>query len=131
MELQRAFFHYTVWEDYKSGMYSDFDKETEYKLVTQAILCLKNPELAMIMVTVNWPKSAAENLSNKQQNRKAWLGQAACCLIYGSPEHCTREAWKLLTNEERNLANQIAQKTIEQWERRYLKLTYSKQQKKG
>lgn len=111
--------HYTNWEDWKNGMYREINKQDEEMYVSLSSECLKNPENAMLKVVIEWEESTKENLSNKQQNRKSWLGQAACCIQHNSPEQCTRIAWNKLTKEERNNANEIAKNIIELWERYY------------
>lgn len=108
--------HYTLWEDFNCGMWNKYEG-LEKEGLSKCISLLQNPELGMIMVTKNWNISTKVNLSDKQQNRKSWLGQAACCIIHGVPENITRKAWMMLTEQERDNANQIAKKVIEQWEK--------------
>lgn len=114
--IQQYFTHYKNWEDWKNGMYRDIDKG-EYDInVELAIKTLCNPEDAMLKVVKEWYHSARQNLSDLKSNRRAWLGQAACCIENRVPEHCTREAWGKLTNEQRIKANKIAEKVIKKWE---------------
>lgn len=71
---------------------------------------------AMRRVIKEWPISCEHNLSNLTQNRKAWIGHAACALERGMCEDVVRAAWSQLTDEQRRLANEQAQKAIEVWE---------------
>jgi hypothetical protein len=73
----------------------------------------------MSMVADGWKYSAEVNLSNRNRNRQAWLGQASCCLIVGAPEDLTKQAWHTLTAAEKIAANAVADEVIAAWERRY------------
>ncbi len=112
--IQKYYTHYLNWEDWQNGMYRDIENKQYY--IHKAIECLRNPYEAMLKVTKEWRYSSKENLSDLTSNRKSWLGQAACCYQFKVPEHITREAWGLLTKEERINANRIAQIVINKWE---------------
>jgi len=71
---------------------------------------------AMRRVTREWRYSCEHNLSNLSQNRKAWIGHAACALEKGFCEDVVREAWSYLSYEQQRAANQAAQNAIEEWE---------------
>lgn len=113
---ERIYRPYTEWEDYQSGMYSLPDKQQEPELIQHATAILRDPHSAMQRVINEWPVSCVENLTAKS---KSWLGQAACCIEYGVPEHLTRIAWNSLTKSEQENANKIASEIIEKWERTY------------
>ena len=70
----------------------------------------------MMRVTVEWPISCEQNLGFTGQNRQAWVGHAACCMAINCPEDVTRSAWWLLTQEQRDAANAVADEAIEAWE---------------
>lgn len=70
----------------------------------------------MKKVVKTWRYSCEHNLSNKTQNRRAWLGHAACALAFDCPEDIVREAWKHLTQEQRDAADAVAEETIKEWE---------------
>ena len=112
--MNRIFSHYTQWEDYQAGMYEPCkDNRTERVQMVKTILgntrtCRK----AMKRVIMEWKYATDFNLSFKGQNRRAWLGQAACCIHAGIREDETREGWGLLTDEERQKANEIAEELI-------------------
>lgn len=119
--MKKVYRHYTLWEDWKNGMYEDKDDQ---ELVRRAIVLLSTPKLlllAMQKVTSVWTVSTEVNLSNRSRNRQAWMGQSACSLIYTVPENLTKEAWRSLTEDERTEANKIADQVIEEWEKEYLK----------
>jgi len=73
-------------------------------------------EEACRQVLKAWPYSTEHNLSARCMNRKAWIGWAACCVQHGSTEYTTRNAWRLLSNEQQEAANNAAQKVIKEWE---------------
>ena len=71
---------------------------------------------AMIRVIREWPISCEHNLSNLEQNRKAWIGHAACALEKGFSESIVRQAWHYLTDKQREDANKKADLAIRKWE---------------
>ena len=119
--MERIFHQYEKWEDFHHGMYNE-DKADRKTRVDLAASILGDPETcekAMKMVVENWPIATEFNLSNAEINRRAWLGQAACSIYGGVHEDETREAWGLLTIEQRTRANAIATKVIRSWVRKH------------
>lgn len=115
--MERIFHHYTLWEDYHAGMY-DESKEGREERVKNAAYILGTPDIcekAMNMVVATWKISTEYNLSNSEINRKAWLGQAACSCFAGIHEDETREAWGIMTEQQRVKANEIASNIIKKW----------------
>lgn len=115
--MDRIFHHYSLWEDYHAGMYDEC-KEGRKERVKEAARILGNPKIcraAMEKVVAEWKFSTEFNLSNAEINRKAWLGQAACCCYAGIHEDETREAWGLMTDGQRIEANRIASEIIKRW----------------
>lgn len=57
--MKRAFYHYTEWEDFKSGMYEPPSKvsndtgETSEERIQKAVRCLSTPHCAATI----WKKS--------------------------------------------------------------------------
>lgn len=115
--MERIFHHYSLWEDFHAGMY-DESKDGRSKRVKEAARILGTPTLcreAMEKVVSEWKIAAEYNLSNAGINRKAWLGQAACSCYAGIHEDETREAWGIMTPEQRTEANRIAAEIIRNW----------------
>ena len=80
---------------------------------------MKEPDsfyIACKTVIKEWPNSSMQNLSSRSSNRCAWIGQAASWLNHGSVEYTTRMGWRLLSDNEKDSANRIASKVIEEWE---------------
>lgn len=118
--MDRIFHHYNLWEDYHNGMYDEC-KEGRAERVKQAAHILGTPQIcreAMEMVIAEWELATEYNLSNAEINRKAWLGQAACCCYAGIHEDETREAWGIMTEAQRVDANNIAAELIKEWVRK-------------
>lgn len=119
--MKQFYAEYIYWEDYINGMY-EIPKNTDEKLVLLAIELLSNKELFLnicIEVVKNWVISSKVNLTNKNCNRKAWLGQASCSFKYKIPEIYTRIAWNRLTEIQQIEANKIAEKVINNFETNY------------
>lgn len=115
--MERIFHHYELWEDYHAGMY-DENKEGRKERVKKAAYILGTPDVcekAMEKAVAEWENATEYNLSNAEINRKAWLGQAACSCYAGVHEDETREAWGLMTEQQRIKANQIAATIIKRW----------------
>lgn len=118
-------FHY--WEDYINGMYRIEKNKNESELINLSILMLTDLKLfekTCSDVLINWTISSRVNLTNKQCNRKAWLGHACCNYKFNVPEILTRTAWGALNNIQQIEANNVAQKFINTFE-----LNYEKQDK--
>lgn len=115
--MKRIYHHYNLWEDYHAGMYDEI-KYGRKKRVEKAAYILGTPEIckqAMEKVISEWKIATEYNLSNAEINRKAWLGQAACSCYANIHEDETREAWGLMTEQQRIKANQIAASIIKKW----------------
>jgi hypothetical protein len=114
--FEQVFHPWTEWEDYRAGMWRavPVDAHTE-----AAARILGDPDVfygAAVDMLEAWPKAAEHNLTNREQNRRAWVGQAACCYLAGAPESATRLAWWLLLLDERDQANRVADSVIAEWE---------------
>ena len=121
--MDRIWHHYELWEDYHNGMYNE-SRDGRPERVQRAAEILGDPvvcERAMRQVVETWPKATEFNLSNAEINRRAWLGQACCSCYAGIHEDEVREAWGLLTNEQRVRANIIATVVIKEWLRAHEK----------
>lgn len=113
----RFFCHHSLWEDAKNGLYN---LGSDKNLIDLSIALLSNSDdfsEVMANLKLNWPYSYFVNVSNKTQNRKAWLGQAACNYNHGAEFNLTILAWQSMNDSARLLANQAAQKVIDVFER--------------
>ena len=119
--MQRYYFDYNSWEDYKNGFYkTPNNKEHDVEIVRNFFNDIAKTEKFMFMVVKEWNYSSLQNLSNKSMNRIAWLGQAAVCKCLGISSLSTMYAWKFIDIDVRNLADNKAIKTIKLWERKII-----------
>lgn len=115
--MNPIYHHYEKWEDFQNGMYN-FEKEGREERVKKAVEILSDTEklyALMKMVTQEWKFATEQNLSNKIYGHRSFLGQTACNILDGVKEDETREAWGLLTDTQRILANQVADRVYNEW----------------
>lgn len=121
--IKQIYHPYSKWECGKNGMWEDVLGSKSEELIDLAVKFTSNHILygeAMKKVIYSWKYSCENFLTDKNINRKAWLGHAACSLELKLPENIVRIAWKKLTEEQRILANKQAEKYINEWELNYL-----------
>jgi hypothetical protein len=97
--------------------YYELEVKAAYDILTSPVIL----EDAMRYVATYWIYSSEHNLTNKQRNRQAWLGQAACCWLVHATENSTKQAWSRMTDQQRDVANKVADKIISEWENEYAK----------
>jgi hypothetical protein len=109
-----------MWEESYTNMWKKCPGDRE-EMLQAAIAFTGDAErygAAMMMVVDEWKYSCEHNLTDLSQNRRAWIGHAACALEMGFCEDIVRKAWGFLTDEQRDAANQKASIAIEKWEAR-------------
>jgi len=118
--IKQIFIPYYEWEDYINGMWNNGN---DNQLKDAVIFTSNYIEYgnAMAEVIKAWPKTMLNSLTNLSINRKAFLGHCAVSYKLNIPESITRQAWGLLTNEQRFKANEIAQKHINNYDYEYKK----------
>ena len=122
--MKRIYKKHTDWECYKNGMYST-DIQNETTLTSKSVNLLSNDIeffKASLKVMDNWIISTDVHLSNVTHNRRSWIGQSACCFMFGTPEIITRKVWALLDSETQNRANLVAEKIIRIYENKNRKV---------
>lgn len=120
MKLKRVWLPIDQWEEINANMWGEVPDRRLY--LQRAVIFTGNHRLYgryMMRVTHEWPNSCINALTDYNLNRKAWIGHAACALALRCPEDITRQAWGLLTDEQRILANSQASRAIQSWEMRY------------
>jgi len=121
MLIDRIYHHYTDWEETDSRMWRSVkEKESYLKVAIDFTGDAKLYGEHMQNVIREWKISCEHNLSNQTQNRKAWIGHAACALAFGCPESIVREAWGYLSQQQQDDANDVADIAIKLWEERHL-----------
>lgn len=106
---------YWEWEDYQCGMYNSTnggDLKNGEVMFTNPNICYD----AMKAAVDQWVVAAKVNLTNKNQNRRAWIGQAASCVYANLTQEETCEIWRTLEDTQRKEANRIADRVIQEWE---------------
>jgi hypothetical protein len=117
--IKQVFTPYYKWECYKSGMWFKVNKSKEIEMLRTAVEFTGNHILygkAMREVVYLWENSMVNFLTNKNINRRAYLGHCAVCYKLKIPEYIVRSAWKSLSNNQRILADKVAEETIKEWE---------------
>lgn len=107
--------HFTELEEVKTNMWGTVSHRSTWLTIAAAFT--GNPDLYgewMFRVVKEWPKSCAHNLT-KPGDKRAWMGHAAVAMAINCPEDIVREAWGLLTDEQRNKANSKAQQAVDAW----------------
>ena len=114
----RIYKPYDQWEDWINGMWRTVEKEEYASYLSWAIEFTGDHVeygKAMGLVIVKWENTMLHNLTNQSMNKRAFLGHCACTFASGCPEYIVRDAWKLLTDTQRELADNIAQSHINNW----------------
>lgn len=114
--MKRIWHPFTAWEDVE--MWTPCHASERRGILEKAIAFTGDHVLygkAMLDVLSAFPKACEHNLTDIGMNRQAWIGHAACFLAIRCPEDVTREAWGLLSDEQRDLANAEADKAIDIW----------------
>jgi hypothetical protein len=118
--FNRIYHPYWNWECYKNGMWRKIHKNEEPGMIENAKVFTGNCLLYgsfMIIALNQYPVSCEQFLSNPSINRRAWIGHAAANIAIKSPEYITRIAWGLLSQEQRDLANNQADIAVFKWEK--------------
>lgn len=121
MKLKRVWVPIESWEELHWNMWGEVPNRKRY--LEKAVIFTGNYRLYgryMKRVVQEWPNSCLNALTDQALNRRAWIGHAACALALRCPEDITRQAWGLLTYEQRLLANREADRAIQSWEMCYL-----------
>jgi hypothetical protein len=120
MKLKRVWLPVNTWEEIGSNMWGEVENRRVF--LQRAVIFTGNHRLYgryMQRVTQEWTNSCLNALTDYNLNRRAWIGHAATALALRCPEDITRQAWGLLTDEQRILANRQADRAIQSWEVRY------------
>lgn len=122
MKVKQVWIPYTLWEDFKNGMWRKVSPEEHKVLLPIAVSFTENTDLygqAMRDVLPAWPNTMLNSLTNPSLNKRAFLGHCACCFKINMPESVTRAAWWMLTEKQRVDADEQAQQAIDSWQIAY------------
>lgn len=117
--MNRIYHPWNVWEDYKfnfyGGMPDGYTKAKTTELYASLLRDTARFEEALKVIISTWKYSCEQNLSNESMNRVAYLGQAACALVYKVPSNLSSSGYNLLSDEEKASADAMAQKYLDLW----------------
>jgi hypothetical protein len=116
--IKQVYVPFWEWEDYINGMWRKVTKEQEIEMLIKAIEFTGDHIKygnAMLEVSQKWPKTMLNTLTNQNINKRAFIGHCAVQYKIQIPEYITRMAWKELTNKQRFLADNVAEKTIKHY----------------
>lgn len=117
--MDRIWHPYHLWEDYQNNFYGgvvdDYPKDNTLELYASLLKDTSRFEDALKIIISQWTYSCEHNLSNRSLNRVAYLGQAACALIYKVPHTVSMGGYNLLSEQEKMAADTMASKYLTQW----------------
>lgn len=115
--MERRWTSWDTWEDYKSNFYGsvtgDWQRDNTLELYASLLRDLPKFEAALQHIVEKWPNSLLHNLTDAGRNRRAYMGQAACALLYRVPHKVSMSGYQLLTQAEKDAADAMAWKYIE------------------
>lgn len=118
--MKRIYHPINQWEEIAHGMWSDVSDRADWlQKAVEFTGDHKKYGHYMMRVIAEWPASCENALTDLALNKRAWVGHAACALAIGCPEDITRQAWGMLTDEQRLLANKAADRALRAWDRAY------------
>lgn len=115
--MTRMYHSWEKWEDFKYGFYGGMKcpQNNTLQLNYELLKNLHKFEIALKIITAEWKYSCEHNLTNESLNRIAYLGQAACALLYNSPAEESRAGYNLLSKSEQESADALANKYLNLW----------------
>lgn len=90
--------------------------------ITKSAELMVNPDAffaAMCDAVDHWPNSCEAALTASTMNHQAWMGHAGCAINHDAPEDLTRLAWRTLTQDQQDKANDAADRAIAYWATKY------------
>ena len=117
--MNRIYHTWDKWECYPAGFYNNqaprsLSSDECLEMYRAFLADIPRFQAAMARVISEWKNSCEHYLSNECMNRIAWLGQAAMCINTGIPAQF-RGGYNLLTEEQKNNADQAALEILNLW----------------
>ena len=114
---------YWKWEDYLNHMYDDDIRLDKVKGVIKILGNKKQCERTMKRVLTEWKYAPETNLLSdvtfQYVSDRAWLGAACCNIEIKATVSEVRNGWWRLTDEQRDAANMIADRLIEEYRNQF------------
>lgn len=117
MKIKQVYHHINKWECVQAGFWNTtchLDKERAEKEYSKFLSDLDLFDKSIKRVFKEWSHSCEQFLTNEAINRIAWIGQSAMCIETGVPS-VFRGGFKLLSEDQKILANTIALKNLSMW----------------
>jgi hypothetical protein len=118
-DLFERWFPYWEWEEVAHNMWGE--STNRRAALQEAVEFTGDAERYgawMLRVVESMPLACMHNLS-KRGDKRSWIGHAAVAMAIRCPEDIVRQAWAMLTDEQRMAANAKAGEAIEYWRRKY------------
>lgn len=109
-------------EEFKTQMWKAVPVELRDGYINKSADLMVNPDAffsAMCDAINQWPNSCEAALTASTMNHQAWIGHAGCAINHDAPEDLTRLAWRTLTQEQQDKANEAADRAIAYWAAKY------------
>jgi len=122
LRFKRVYHHYSKMEEFHSVMWKQLPIEQRQVAIDASAELMRDAkafEIACDRAVTEWPNSAEANLTASVINHQAWLGHAASCINHGASEDLTRLAWRTLSQDQQDAANDAADRSIEKWSKAY------------
>lgn len=117
--ISRTYENWQDWEDYRHNFYGgvtdDWNRDETLEIYASLLRDLPRFEAALRTVITEWQHSNRHNLTNMGLNRIAYLGQCALALVYKVPHKEGRGGYQLLSQEEKDAADDLAQRYLDLW----------------
>ncbi len=121
-KFKRVYRHYLECEEYQGAMWKVLPPSERIGMPEASAALMIDYEAflsACMLVLERWPNSCDVNLSASVINHQAWIGHAACYIHHGASEDLTRLGWRMMTEEQQEMANLAADIAILEWRDRY------------
>lgn len=117
MRIKQIYHHINKWECVKEGFWNTschLSKDYAEKEYCNFLSNLDEFEDGIKKVFAKWIFSCEQFLTNESINRIAWIGQSAMCIKNKVPS-CFRGGFKLLSYDQKILANTLALRYLSLW----------------
>tara|TARA_R110002020_G_scaffold292877_4_gene508320 strand:+ start:1749 stop:2171 length:423 start_codon:yes stop_codon:yes gene_type:complete len=117
--MDRVYHTWDKWECYPAGFYNSKAPNKMTKIEAEEVYRdflsnVKEFEIVLARVVLEWKFSCEHYLTNENMNRIAWLGQACLAYKFGIPA-CYRGGYNLLTENQKIAADRMALKYLNNW----------------
>lgn len=117
--MNRIYHPWHLWEDYQHNFYGgvsdDYIVDDSLQTYASLLKDLKLFEHILQIIIAEWKYSCEHNLTNESLNRIAYLGQAAMAYQYKVPSHKSMGGYNLLSETEKQAADEMAKKYLDLW----------------